>query len=606
MLVEAIELLVGGRADADASCVHGASEARVEGRFVDRRRREVDPRPGDPCRRTQPGVRQRPSWRRSTDLAELGSRLVDLHGQHAHQSLLAVAAQRAALDRFGAVDLDAAAAPLGPVAPRSTPRSRRSAVTRGLGPARSTCCGSRSDEIDAAAIADPDEEAELDERRRAARRRAWPIVKRRCRAIGALARRRRGRRRRGAVRASPRSPAGAVRRRRRSGCAALATELADVGCRTARARASRSRRIPSGLADVRGLAGSCCASSGASTATRWPTCSPTDDEVRSPARRARGLRGPRGRARRRPSSVRTQRMPRCGRRGGRRRPQTERRRTGRGGAGHLGALAMAAAQLDVEVGGPDPGDDVTFLLGGEPGRAGPPADEGRVGRRAGADDAGAAPRAHRGTRHAGVRRGRCRHRRRCGDRSRPGARPTSVRVTRCSSSPTCRRWRPLAARRSSSPSRRQGAARRRRARRSRARHASTRSPGCCPAAPAAQPHASMRWSCSVAAPDGGRSAMRGSRRVCHDAAEDVWCCPVMDRVTWPQACAVRVDWHRPRRWSSTTGVERDEAHLRDRRRRQLTRQGTDRVLARAPAQDARPAGHDAEARPVHQRRSRAR
>jgi hypothetical protein len=44
------------------------------------------------------------------ELAELGGALVDLHGQHAHQSLLVPAVQRAALDRFaGAEALDALA-----------------------------------------------------------------------------------------------------------------------------------------------------------------------------------------------------------------------------------------------------------------------------------------------------------------------------------------------------------------------------------------------------------------------------------------------------------------------------------------------------------------
>jgi DNA repair protein RecN (Recombination protein N) len=38
-------------------------------------------------------------------LAEEGQRLVDLHGQHAHQSLLAMAVQRDALDRYGSIDL---------------------------------------------------------------------------------------------------------------------------------------------------------------------------------------------------------------------------------------------------------------------------------------------------------------------------------------------------------------------------------------------------------------------------------------------------------------------------------------------------------------------
>ena len=42
-------------------------------------------------------------------LAEHGARLVDIHGQHAHQSLLSAATQREALDRFAGVDLGAAA-----------------------------------------------------------------------------------------------------------------------------------------------------------------------------------------------------------------------------------------------------------------------------------------------------------------------------------------------------------------------------------------------------------------------------------------------------------------------------------------------------------------
>ncbi|MGH8714611.1 MAG: AAA family ATPase, partial [Casimicrobiaceae bacterium] len=38
-------------------------------------------------------------------LAHIGERLIDLHGQHAHQSLLATSSQRAALDAFAGVDL---------------------------------------------------------------------------------------------------------------------------------------------------------------------------------------------------------------------------------------------------------------------------------------------------------------------------------------------------------------------------------------------------------------------------------------------------------------------------------------------------------------------
>ncbi len=39
------------------------------------------------------------------ELAEIGRSLVDLHGQHDHQSLLAPSVQRNALDRFADIDL---------------------------------------------------------------------------------------------------------------------------------------------------------------------------------------------------------------------------------------------------------------------------------------------------------------------------------------------------------------------------------------------------------------------------------------------------------------------------------------------------------------------
>jgi DNA repair protein RecN (Recombination protein N) len=98
LLVGAIDLLLGGR--ADASLVRqGASEARVEGRFElpdgsERVLARVLPTDG----RTRAYI----DGRLATvgELAELGSTLVDLHGQHAHQSLLAPAVQRRALDRF--------------------------------------------------------------------------------------------------------------------------------------------------------------------------------------------------------------------------------------------------------------------------------------------------------------------------------------------------------------------------------------------------------------------------------------------------------------------------------------------------------------------------
>ena len=103
MIVEAINLLVGGRADA-GMVRPGATEARVEGRFVF----------GDEevilCRTIPLDGRSRAyvNGRLATvgQLAEHGLELVDMHGQHAHQSLLGAKAQREALDAYAKVDLE--------------------------------------------------------------------------------------------------------------------------------------------------------------------------------------------------------------------------------------------------------------------------------------------------------------------------------------------------------------------------------------------------------------------------------------------------------------------------------------------------------------------
>src|SRR4051812_49032346 len=101
MIVEAIELLVGGRADA-MLVRPGAAEATIDGRFVVGDEEVVLTRVIPADGRSRGYVNGRPSP--VAALAEWGERLVDLHGQHAHQSLLSIAAQRSALDRFGAVD----------------------------------------------------------------------------------------------------------------------------------------------------------------------------------------------------------------------------------------------------------------------------------------------------------------------------------------------------------------------------------------------------------------------------------------------------------------------------------------------------------------------
>ena len=110
MLVDAIELLVGGRADP-SMVRRGAPEARVDGRF-DLSDLTGDATDGDevvlsrviPTKgRSRAYVDGRPAT--AAELADWGRRLVDLHGQHAHQSLLSTRVQRDVLDAFGSVDL---------------------------------------------------------------------------------------------------------------------------------------------------------------------------------------------------------------------------------------------------------------------------------------------------------------------------------------------------------------------------------------------------------------------------------------------------------------------------------------------------------------------
>jgi DNA repair protein RecN (Recombination protein N) len=109
LVVEALELLAGARADA-ALVRPGTPEARGEGRFV-------DPTTGEEvvvARAVPADGRSRAyiDGRLATagELADLGARLIDLHGQHTHQSLLAPAMQRAVLDAYaGAPALDARA-----------------------------------------------------------------------------------------------------------------------------------------------------------------------------------------------------------------------------------------------------------------------------------------------------------------------------------------------------------------------------------------------------------------------------------------------------------------------------------------------------------------
>ncbi len=159
MVVEAIELLVGGRADA-AMVRHGAAEARVDGRFITRDGAElvltrVIPRDG----RSRAYLNGRVAT--VTSLVEATVDLVDLHGQHAHQSLLSTATQRAALDQFGNVDV----APLRAARARLTEIDAELAALGGdeRGRAREIdLLRFQVDELDAAGVSDPHEDEALD------------------------------------------------------------------------------------------------------------------------------------------------------------------------------------------------------------------------------------------------------------------------------------------------------------------------------------------------------------------------------------------------------------------------------------------------------------
>lgn len=101
MVVEALHLLLGGRPDPGRVRV-GAAEAVVEGLFA----------VGDTewvLRRTVPAngrsrAHVNGELATAATLAEIGASLLELHGQHAQQALLAPRSQRAALDRFAGID----------------------------------------------------------------------------------------------------------------------------------------------------------------------------------------------------------------------------------------------------------------------------------------------------------------------------------------------------------------------------------------------------------------------------------------------------------------------------------------------------------------------
>ena len=158
LVISAIDLLTGGRADA-ALVRPGASQAEIEGRFVAGGEETV-------VRRVIPIHGRSRAYidghlATVSALGDLGRGLIDLHGQHAHQSLLRGGVQRAALDRFGGIDtvrleslvddLRAINAGLAELGGDARARFREMDLLR-----------HQLGEIDGAAISDPDEDERLD------------------------------------------------------------------------------------------------------------------------------------------------------------------------------------------------------------------------------------------------------------------------------------------------------------------------------------------------------------------------------------------------------------------------------------------------------------
>jgi len=158
MLVDALDLVVGGRADPTIVRA-GAGEARIDARFVGSDSEVVLSRVIPANGRSRAYIDGRPVTVAALVAAAAG--LVDLHGQHAHQQLLSAASQRAALDAFGEIDvsrLRAARARLTEIdAELATLGGDDRARARELDLARFQLA-----ELDQAAVDDEDEESILD------------------------------------------------------------------------------------------------------------------------------------------------------------------------------------------------------------------------------------------------------------------------------------------------------------------------------------------------------------------------------------------------------------------------------------------------------------
>ena len=333
-----------------------------------------------------------------------GRRLVDLHGQHSHQSLLGAGRRNAPRSTGSRASIWSRCAPRAArVARASMPSSPRSVATNGRGPARSTCCASKSTSSTARTwmIAEEDRGLEAEEDRladatahRDAGARAVDALTGDGGALDALGSRARGSR---AARRSPSSRRGCMRSRPRpptSGpsCATWATSIADDPERLAEVRARRQL-----LRELIRKYGETLAR-GDRLSRRGPRATRRARLARRSGRRARVAAG--CRARRCRTRGATSGAPRVGAAPAR----------VRGARSHLLELALPKAQRR-DRRRRESGDTVTLPVRRQPRRRPARRSPGRLGWRAGAHDARVRLVAHRSAADAGVRRGRRRHRR---------------------------------------------------------------------------------------------------------------------------------------------------------------------------------------------------
>ena len=249
MLVEAIELLVGGR--ADATIVRpGADEARVDGRFVTADGEElvlsrVIPRDG----RSRAYVERAPGDRGD---ARRGDRRPGRPPRPARPPEPAVDRARSGPPSTGSVE--STSTPLRAARARLTEIDAELAALGGderSAPARSTCCASRSTSSTRPTSIDADEDARWTPRRRCSATRS-ATAKRAEQATAALRRRRR-RARRARRRRSARSTAARRSRDQPRGCTHCSSEVDDVVAEL-RDRGERSRRTRTPRGDPRASA----------------------------------------------------------------------------------------------------------------------------------------------------------------------------------------------------------------------------------------------------------------------------------------------------------------------------------------------------------------